>query len=176
MEDGISDIANFGFSNSRGQEVEEENQENVGEISEESKGEKGKEEGGGIINHIISNLMSPRAGEARNKERNDLFDVKDENKKEDTASKVEEKSGNESGGGGIINNLISNIFHPTESSVENQENNSTGQGQKDEMKKTEEESGSVLDNIVSHLPTPLPDDAVPATDEASILIHSIVHD
>ncbi|KAK4359234.1 hypothetical protein RND71_021463 [Anisodus tanguticus] len=172
MEDGISDIANFGFSNSEDQEVEKTNQENVGEISEESKGDhKGKEEGGGLINHLISNLMSPRAGEPRNKESNDLFDVKDEHKKEDIASKVEEKSGNESGGGGIINNLISNIFHPTE----NQENNS-GEEQKGEVKKKEEESGSVLDNIVSHLPTPLADDAVPATDEASILIHSIVHD
>ncbi|KAK6779787.1 hypothetical protein RDI58_021971 [Solanum bulbocastanum] len=155
MEDGMSDIANFGFSNSEGdQELKEESQENVGEMS------KGDKEGG-VINHLISNLMSPRAGEPKNKERNDLFEANDK-----------EKSGDESnGGGGIINNLISNIFHPTnENSVENQE------VQKGEMKKTEEESGSVLDNIMSHLPTPLADDAVPATDEASILIHSIVHD
>ncbi|MCD9642719.1 hypothetical protein HAX54_029627 [Datura stramonium] len=159
MEDGISDVANFVFSNSGDQEVEEQSQENVGEIHC-NKGDKGKE--GGLINHLITNLMSPRAGEARNKERNDLFEVKDEDEREDIAS-------NDSGGGGIINNLISNIFHPTE-------NSSGGGGQKGDMKKTEEESASVLDNIVSHLPTPLADDAAPATDEASILIHSIVHD
>ncbi|XP_055811716.1 uncharacterized protein LOC129881569 [Solanum dulcamara] len=163
MEDGMSDIANFGFSNSGGQEVKEQIQENVEEIS---KSDKGKEEGG-LINNLISNLMSPRVGEAKNKERNDLFEVKDE-------ENIEEKSGNDNtGDGGIINNLISNIFHP----VENQENNNSGVGgQKSEMRKTEEESGSVLDNIISNLPTPLADDAVPATDEASILIHSIVHD
>ncbi|KAK4342688.1 hypothetical protein RND71_038504 [Anisodus tanguticus] len=150
MEDGINDIANFGFSNSRDQEVEEKSQENVGEISEDSKGgDKGKEEGGGLINHIISNLMSPRVGEANNKEKNNIFDVKDEDEKEDIACKVEEKSGNESGGGGLINNLISIFFQPTENAVGNQENNS-GEEQKN--------------------------DAVPATDEASILIHSIVHD
>ncbi|KAH0737527.1 hypothetical protein KY290_036232 [Solanum tuberosum] len=154
MEDGMSDIANFGFSNSGGdQELKEEGQENVGEMS------KGDKEGG-VINNLISNLMSPRAGEPKNKERNDLFEAYDK----------EKSSGESNGGGGIINNLISNIFHPTENSVENQE------VQIGEMKKTEEESGSVLDNIMSHLPTPLADDAVPATDEASILIHSIVHD
>ncbi|KAH0638925.1 hypothetical protein KY285_035511 [Solanum tuberosum] len=149
MEDGMSDIANFGFSN----ELKEESQENVGEMS------KGDKEGG-VINNLISNLMSPRAGEPKNKERNDLFEAYDKEKSSDESN----------GGGGIINNLISNIFHPTENSVENQE------VQKGEMKKTQEESGSVLDNIMSHLPTPLADDAVPATDEASILIHSIVHD
>ncbi|CAN4080690.1 unnamed protein product [Withania somnifera] len=166
MEDGICDIADFGFTNSGDQKVEELNKENVGDISEASKGEKGKEEGG-LINNLISNLLSPRAGEAGNKERNDLFDVKDEDNTED----IEGKSCDDSGGGGIINNLISNIFHPTENSVE-----SSREGQKGEIKKNEEESASVLDNIVSHLPIPLADDAVPATDEASILIHSIVHD
>ncbi|TMW91197.1 hypothetical protein EJD97_014647 [Solanum chilense] len=154
MEDGMSDIANFGFSNSgEDQELEETNQENVGEMRN------GKE--GGVINNLISNLMSPRAGEPKNKERNDLFEASD------TEKSVDESNGS----GGIINNLISNIFHPTnENSAENQEI------EKVEMKKTEEESGSVLDNIMSHLPTPLAHDAVPATDEASILIHSIVHD
>ncbi|KAM3381191.1 hypothetical protein P3S68_006764 [Capsicum galapagoense] len=173
MEDGMSDIANFGFSNSsRDQNVEEQIQENVGEISEESKGDKGKDEGG-LINRLISNLMSPRAGEARNKERNYLFEVTDEDRKKDIASKVEEKSGNDdSGGGRIINNLISNI----ESSKEKQEDRSSGEKQKDVMKKTEEDTASVLGNILSHLPIPLADDAVPATDEASILIHSVVHD
>lgn len=145
MEDGMSDIANFGG--------DEEVEENVGEER------KGNEEGG-VINNLISNLMSPiGAGvQAKVKERDDLFEVKDE----------EKNGGDNTESGGIINNLISNIFHP----VENQENNKIEvQGQL-----TEEESGSVLDNIISHLPTPLADDAVPATDEASILIHSIVHD
>ena len=133
MEDGMSDIANFGFSNSgEDQELEEKNQENVGEMRN------GKE--GGVINNLISNLMSPRAGEPKNKERNDLFEASD------TEKSVYESNGS----GGIINNLISNIFHPTnENSAENQEI------EKVEMKKTEDESGSVLDNIMSHLPTPL---------------------
>ncbi|GAV73600.1 hypothetical protein CFOL_v3_17084, partial [Cephalotus follicularis] len=36
--------------------------------------------------------------------------------------------------------------------------------------------GGIIDNIVSHFPISLPGDAAPLPDEASILIHSIVHD
>ncbi|OIT31368.1 PREDICTED: uncharacterized protein LOC109208771 isoform X1 [Nicotiana attenuata] len=213
MEDSLTDIPNLNFSSFGDEEVEEQIQENVGEISEESKDIKGKEEGGvihnfisnimsprsgdeeveeqiqenvgeiseerkdstegGVINNFISNLMSPRAGDASNNGKNNFLD--EDNNKEDIAS---EQSGNSvSGSGGIINNFISNIFHPTENinAVEINEENSSGEGQKGGVVQ-ENETASVLDNIVSHLPTPLADDAVPATDEASMLIHSIVHD
>ncbi|XP_016509500.1 uncharacterized protein LOC107826969 isoform X2 [Nicotiana tabacum] len=194
MEDSLTDIPNLNVSSSGDQEVEEQIQENVGEVSEENKDSKGKEEGGlinhlisnimspragdeeveeqiqenvgeiseerkdskegGIINNFISNLMSPRAGDASNKGKNNFFDVKDEdNNKEDRAS---EQSGNNygSGSGGIINNFISNIFHPTENAVEINQENSSREGQKGGVVQ-ENETASVLDNIVSHLPTPL---------------------
>ncbi|XP_009804824.1 uncharacterized protein LOC107824352 [Nicotiana tabacum] len=169
MEDSLTDIPNLNFSSSGDEEVEEQIQENVGEISEERK--ESKE--GGVINNFISNLMSPRAGDASNKGKNNFLD--EDNKKEDIIS--EQSDNNGSGSGGIINNFISNIFHPTENinAVEINQENSSGEGQKGGVVQ-ENETASVLDNIVSHLPTPLADDAVPATDEASILIHSIVHD
>ncbi|CAI0424150.1 unnamed protein product [Linum tenue] len=37
-------------------------------------------------------------------------------------------------------------------------------------------SSGIIDSIVSHLPKSLPEDVAPTNDEASILIHAIVHD
>lgn len=50
------------------------------------------------------------------------------------------------------------------------------ENEQSEAERAEDGGGSIIDNIVSHLPASLQENAVPATDEASILIHSIVHD
>ncbi|OMO84954.1 hypothetical protein CCACVL1_10510 [Corchorus capsularis] len=62
-------------------------------------------------------------------------------------------------GGGILDHIISNLV-----------------GEETKTEKTEEGEGGgggFIDNIVSHLPTSLPDDAAPTTDEATILIHIV---
>ncbi|KAJ7961179.1 Mitogen-activated protein kinase kinase kinase [Quillaja saponaria] len=128
--------------------------------------------GGGLINNLISNEvhhpLSPKAGEVT----------------ENGVSKSEEVVGSGVNGGGIINNLICNLFHQSEyEGEENQKRNegkevTNGVVENEQGKKEEGESGGggIIDHIVSHLPTSFPDDAVPTTDEATILIHSIIHD
>ncbi|KAH7514682.1 hypothetical protein FEM48_Zijuj11G0115800 [Ziziphus jujuba var. spinosa] len=124
--------------------------------AEAEKEDKEEEKSGGIITNFISNLvapLSPKAGQVTEQE----HEV-DEIGKGD--SKSVEDGGN---GGGIINNLISNLFHQRR--------------KKAKIDKEEgEERGGIIDSFVSHLPRSLPDDAAPTTDEAFILIHSIVKD
>ncbi|GJS48946.1 hypothetical protein Tco_0599067 [Tanacetum coccineum] len=120
--------------------------------------------GGGLFNQLINNLVSPRASEPR------------EHVFEPESDKNGHVSGGENGGGGVINNLISGIFR------------SNGGGDevvdKDGGEVVEDGGAEVVDNIVSKLPRTLSEDTVPATapatappaDEASILLHSIIHD
>ncbi|KAF5196807.1 hypothetical protein FRX31_013606 [Thalictrum thalictroides] len=84
------------------------------------------------------------------------------------------------GGGGVFNNLISNIFHQNGSGGD-QDKKEDGNGVVEENKKVkvdkvEESGGGIINNIVSNLPISLPEEAAPPPDEASILIHSIIHD
>ncbi|KAH0995214.1 hypothetical protein GBA52_019078 [Prunus armeniaca] len=164
-------------------------------------GDEGKDEekGGGLITHLIS-IVSPRstpkAGEVA--KRKVEFEVEDDigNRGFSGKSKPEQDVGSvsENNSGGVISNLISNFFNQGDGG-------GGGGGENDEvdkeaekviedvgnkrMKIVEEEKGEVegggggggiFDNFVSHLPTSLPDDAAPSTDEASILITSIVRD
>lgn len=164
-------------------------------------GDEGKDEekGGGLITHLIS-IVSPRstpkAGEVA--KRKVEFEVEDDigNRGFSGKSKPEQDVGSvsENNSGGVISNLISNFFNQGDGG-------GGGGGENDEvdkeaekviedvgnkrMKMVEEEKGEVegggggggiFDNFVSHLPTSLPDDAAPSTDEASILITSIVRD
>ncbi|KAJ6750389.1 hypothetical protein OIU85_000968 [Salix viminalis] len=46
----------------------------------------------------------------------------------------------------------------------------------EKVRAEEDGGGGIIDRIISHFPTSLPDAAAPSTDEASILIHSIIHD
>ncbi|XP_047937954.1 uncharacterized protein LOC125185468 [Salvia hispanica] len=79
------------------------------------------------------------------------------NPKEIEKTEEEKNCGDDSDkNGGVLSGLIAGILHPTQES--------------------DETETSLMDNIVSHLPAPLSDDAAPATEEASILIHAIVHD
>ncbi|XP_042066896.1 uncharacterized protein LOC121810063 [Salvia splendens] len=83
------------------------------------------------------------------------------NPKEEEEEEEKKNCGDDSDqNGGVLSGLIAGIFHPSQESDEAEA----------------ESSASLMDNIVSHLPAPLSDDAAPATEEASILIHAIVHD
>ncbi|KAK7294742.1 hypothetical protein RJT34_17638 [Clitoria ternatea] len=87
--------------------------------------------------------------------------------------------------GGLINNLIS-ILTPTIEGFKSEEENGETEKEKEQEEikvddkikrlKTEHDGGGIIHNIVSHLPTSIPDDAVPTADEATILINSLVRD
>ncbi|XVE76612.1 hypothetical protein DITRI_Ditri12bG0187200 [Diplodiscus trichospermus] len=129
-----------------------------------------EDKGGGLLDHIISNLVSPSKTE-----KVEAFDGTSEN---ESGFRSAEEVGD---GGGLISNIVSSLFHHSEGEVRE----STDESKKEEMvkvgeenkaEKTEEDGGGgIIDNIVSHLPTSLPeaDDAAPTTDEATILIHIV---
>ncbi|XP_002323020.2 uncharacterized protein LOC7460393 [Populus trichocarpa] len=128
---------------------------------------------GSLLNHIFSNLVS--RGEADH----------------------EEKGGKEENGenrGGLLDNIISNLVSPSSKKEQHEVSQARDGGgaaedqaqkkqkvtvvdEESEKVKAEEEGGAgIIDHIVSHFLTSLPDDAAPTTDEATILIHSIIHD
>ncbi|KAL5550753.1 hypothetical protein UlMin_000929 [Ulmus minor] len=120
--------------------------------------DKVEEKRGGVITNLLSNLVSPRAGEVT-KQR---FETPDGDSKE-------EDLGNR---GGIVRKIVSNLFD--HSRGEEREKREVEEGRK--KPKIEEEQGrrgGIIDNLVSHLKS---DDAIPTSDEATILINSIVRD
>ncbi|XP_057463236.1 uncharacterized protein LOC130753195 isoform X2 [Actinidia eriantha] len=162
-EERPSGIINQIFSNlvSRGREEEnpgsgDNNNDSDGEVRG---GEEEEKEGGGLISHFISNyLVSPLSPKGCNEKKVEDFETKDERT---------------SGGGGEIVNGVKTDEEAAAAAV------GVG-GEIVHGVKTEEEGGgggeAIIDKLVSHLTTNLADDADPATDVASILIHSIVHD
>ncbi|CAN1134305.1 hypothetical protein LINPERHAP2_LOCUS8187 [Linum perenne] len=89
--------------------------------------------------------------------------------------------------GGILNNLLANLVAPL--SPRASADTTTGDGEDKGRRRgpfeeaaplptrgEKEGSGGIIENIVSHLPKSLPEDVDPSNDEASILIHAIVHD
>ncbi|XP_059461490.1 uncharacterized protein LOC132190497 isoform X2 [Corylus avellana] len=109
----------------------------------------------GFINHLLCNL-----------------------KRSINVSEVEDEDKAKGGGGGLISHLISNLVSPISPKVGKVEA-FDGNGGLLKQGKTEDEGGGgggVIENLVSRLPSPLQDDVAPTTDEASILIHSIIHD
>ncbi|GER26652.1 ubiquitin carboxyl-terminal hydrolase-related protein [Striga asiatica] len=171
MEDGLTEISglvSYGGSKEEGTHVGEEEEEgDVGRESEE-KEEQDNSGGGGVISNFISALVTKVDGE-------------DEGEEKD---------------GGLINQLLSNLVSPSSPKVAKDNDVCNGAEEKgsgvfSNLKSEGGEGGGdgrvaaeggggggggLIDNIVSHLPAPLADAAAPATDEASILIHSIVHD
>ncbi|XP_068342412.1 uncharacterized protein [Pyrus communis] len=165
-------------------EVDAEKKSMIGGTEEEE--EKG---GGGIITHLIS-IVSPRSapkgGDAG--KRKGEFKVDDAGNGDFSNKSGREGGGGENGNGGVFSNLISNFFNQSNGGGEG------GGGEVDEVNKEDEKvmkdignkrmktaeegggGGGIIDNIISHIPTSLPDDAAPTTDEASILITSIVKD
>lgn len=120
--------------------------------------------GGGIINNFISNLMtplSPRNGKAttehENGNGNEVFE-----RAEGTA--VENNGGGEADKG-VIRNLVSNFFHSTSSEGEEGKVLETEKkhkeveeiiGDENKIKRQKTENGSIIHEIVSHLPPSLP--------------------
>ncbi|XP_024975906.1 uncharacterized protein LOC112513777 [Cynara cardunculus var. scolymus] len=125
--------------------------------------------GGGLFNQLITNLVnSPKSNQQL--ETDHVFQ----------AGSEKNSGGGAAAGGGVINDFISNIFNSSgggggEEVVENGgEVVEKGDGGGDVVEKGG--GGKIIDNVVSQLPRTLSEDAVPATDEASILLHSIIHD
>ncbi|KAF3973942.1 hypothetical protein ACB098_09G083900 [Castanea mollissima] len=112
--------------------------------------DKYEDKGVGLISHYISNLvspLSPKAGKFTGQR------VEDFEAGNGGSSKVEEDVGGGRSGGQLKQGKI-------------EEEEGEGGGGK----------GGIIDNLVSHLPASLTDNAAPTADEASILIHSIIHD
>ncbi|CAK8542006.1 unnamed protein product [Lathyrus sativus] len=138
--------------------------------------------GGGVINNFISTLMTPLSP------RIEKFTTPQDG----GGNGVFEKEVDNNGGGGrkgVINNLVSNLFHRSEEKeqgVVEKEDEEIKADEKIKRLKTENEAngggggggggGGFIHDIVSHLPTSIPDDAAPTADEAAILINSLVRD
>ncbi|KAL5720938.1 hypothetical protein ACHQM5_013560 [Ranunculus cassubicifolius] len=173
MEDSVTESEILKM-NGNGKRVEEEKAREVVIID----GEKDDfEPSGGLLGNFISNLVSPKAKD--NEEKVNGGDGDGKRKREDEVignGDVEIENGS-AGNGSVFNNLISNIFHKNEG----ENGGENGVGEENKKVKVDEgegkgEGGGIINNIVSKLPTSLPEAAAPPTDEASILIHSIIHD
>lgn len=120
----------------------------------------GEGKGGGIMDHLISNLVfSPSSSEAGR-----IDELKAEDSEERNMGEV---------GGELFANMISNI-HNEEQKEEEMAKDFVEEDEK--LKQKENNRGGIINNIVNSLPTSLTDDAAPTTDEAAILIHSIIHE
>ncbi|KAI4356046.1 hypothetical protein L6164_000099 [Bauhinia variegata] len=134
-----------------------------GRSEENKEGEECSENG--VVNNLISSLMAPMSF---------ITEQVTEHENGDEASSSERGAETENGGNeGLISNIISNIFHQTD-----EENRVV---EKNEKMETEQESsgnggGGIIRNLVSHLPPSDQDGAVLTSDEATILINSLVCD
>lgn len=152
------------------QEEEIEQQEECSKRKEtDAEGKDDEERKGGLLDHIIHNLvspLSPRAGDV-NQKKDEVYGSKDIGaRSENEGSGSEEEVGNvNSGGGGLIKNVIPNFFRPSEQAqvTENEKKNEEVMVKRveenEEVKKDDEGGGgggSIIGNIVSHLPTSLP--------------------
>ncbi|KAL8120350.1 uncharacterized protein LOC141661552 [Apium graveolens] len=123
----------------------------------------------GFINQFISNFTQGEEEKQGKEEIND--DVEDktigpgDKEQEENKARVESEEDNKQ----MISNMVS-------SPHEKQAGKAGDEFLEDGKTQPEKDGNGVIDNILSNLPTPLPDDAAPASDEASILIHSIIHD
>ncbi|GAA0172999.1 hypothetical protein LIER_41439 [Lithospermum erythrorhizon] len=169
-EKGSGVISNFisAFVSTRGKDEQEENvQVNKSDaINEVDKEEKE----GGLLNHLISIVTPNQHGNYTGSDdgENALNSEVGSGKNENQEKIVEDEDG---GGGGVIRNFISNIMHHN-----NGENNKSGE---DGQLIEDGGGGGKVESGDSHLPTK--NDAgdrltEPGIEEASILIHSIVHD
>ncbi|KNA18757.1 hypothetical protein SOVF_067890 [Spinacia oleracea] len=155
--------------------------------------------GGGLLDNLLAKLASPRTpkaigdqvfeGNTNHSDDNDDACVQGSGDGDSSGG----GEGSESGGGGVIN-LISSLFHrSSEGEGEGEEdvkkNSNDGSEEslecKNESKKAEEESeggggggggGGNSNGGTSFISSLVQDAAAPEADEASILIHSIIHD
>ncbi|KAG4936926.1 hypothetical protein AAZX31_18G186600 [Glycine max] len=160
MEDGGSLVSEDGSK------IEDTTSEKVEKVKEEE--DIGKEEsGGGLINNLVSTLitpLSPGIGKAT--------------ENESGADADEDEGENE---GGIISKMVSNFFHQSEGegvveAEEDKEQEEEIMAGGEKIKRLKTENGGIIHNIFSHLPASIPDGAVPTADEATFLINSLVRD
>ncbi|KAK9154020.1 hypothetical protein Sjap_001500 [Stephania japonica] len=163
--------------------VDDDNNNNI------NNGEKGDELGskassGGVINTLISNLVTPlKEGYLKEpmKAQEEELQGNDEHGKTD--DEVSRNQGSDQaergigGGGGNINNFITRYFNQNEAHNEvNEKLEETKEGSGAAGDHHLNSGGGIINNLVSSLPVSLPENVTPAPEEASILIHSIIHD
>lgn len=175
MEDGVTEVEKSLVFDPKKMDAN-----GVEEIGDKRK-EEDEEKPSGFISQLISNLV-PVGSEKEEEEKKDSV----ENGGGDDKEKEE----------GLFSHIISNLVSPSSTpgvkefdeddlstssgSAVNVDENIQGEEEKQHNEQEQSEntgnSGGIIGNIVSHLPTPLTEDAAPEPDEASILIHSIVRD
>lgn len=111
------------------------------------------EKSGGLITSFISNLVSPRSTKSGEFTKRKVEDEVETG--EIVNGKTEQDVGGGENGGGVISNMISNFFNPSEEEKEVEE---VKDGGNKRLKMDEEEGGKggLIDNIVSHLPASIP--------------------
>ncbi|GMJ03260.1 hypothetical protein HRI_003995200 [Hibiscus trionum] len=130
-----------------------------------------EEKGGGIFDHIISNLVSPLSPRTGN-----ISSSQGKVEAFDDTSASQNEAEEEGSGGGLISNFMSNLFHHSEGEAGEERNKRQKveeAGEYQSKAEKTEDGGGIIDNIVSQLPTSLPDGAAPSSDEATILIHIV---
>ncbi|CAA7019282.1 unnamed protein product [Microthlaspi erraticum] len=103
-----------------------------------------------------------------------LFSREVAEKDKDKETQEDEEEEKVEANGGILNNLISNLMGATTTTVDGESGENIKKSEcedEDEDEKKRESSGAgILEKIISHFP----EDAAPTTEEASILIHSVI--
>ncbi|XP_057801139.1 uncharacterized protein LOC131016461 [Salvia miltiorrhiza] len=119
----------------------------------------------------ITDLVFSQQNKEREEKEEKSVDAKESAEEENHSG--DDSTSPEAKNGGVFGNFISGILHPSGGGDERE-----GSAAVDEREGSaaSDGGGGLIDNIASHLPAPLSDDAAPATEEASILIHSIIHD
>ncbi|CAI9113478.1 OLC1v1014088C1 [Oldenlandia corymbosa var. corymbosa] len=147
-------------------------------VSGSKEAEQGTKENGhhGKIGDLISNFFQRDDGK---EDGGGKLPGEETNK---AVSEGEEARTEENGHHGKLSDLISNFFH--------HDDDQGGKQPVEELNQVSDETqtesggrrgdggggGGLVDSLIASLPSSLTEDAAPATDEASILIHSIVHD
>lgn len=168
MEEGVTSTDVLAFQEQRHHETEKRkrDEEIAGKEdsrdSEErvSKDKGGKEEEKGIITSFISNLLVPRNREAENTE------AKDDRMDREGSGKGGCKLEGDLGGGGIVDNLIYNLFQPSEAREREEDKGNENEERVSDVKIEEERGGGgggggggeggIIETLVSHLPITLP--------------------
>ncbi|KAL2901908.1 Antifungal protein [Bienertia sinuspersici] len=188
MEDGVIEngkIARPPKLEVREREDDEEDREREKRQKLETTNNGGGGGGGGLLDNLISKLASPRPPKPPPTTSNDdhFSDADNHFQEPSVPDSVDANGGG--GGGGVINNIISSMFHKSSESSEGEDLNSNSNGKEvrdkaeegDMINKldqdTQNQNGSIHGGS-SFIANLVPEG--PGADEASMLIHSVVHD
>ncbi|KAG7027418.1 hypothetical protein SDJN02_11431, partial [Cucurbita argyrosperma subsp. argyrosperma] len=163
-------------------------------LTQQRGGEEEEEKAGGFLRNFISNMVSTEGSEEKKGEVEKESGVVSEEKTEQgkgngflknfmsnrVCEEEEEEEEEEEKKSGFLKNLISNMVNAEEgkevSNVVDCEKTGEGESDKSGGGGGGGGGGGIIDNIVSHLPASLQGDAVTTTDEAAMLIHSVIHE